>query len=189
MRLRPLFLSIGIGLHCLAVVVIGILFYATGAMTGWCVFPAALIGCASVPAVPGRPIPLYAGFGLFMGLSFWTLISGLKQLDVLVVLLALVMTAGSAWLLRAPSWPAAGFTGAAVLLSLALSIVMLAQRPDWDDLLPDRARRSAITVIGVVSLASAYAGVGFAEIVVRDWRAAARKLRKKKRRLLEAYEE
>jgi hypothetical protein len=176
-RWRKLFLWGGIGLHCLAVIVIGLLFYATGGMTGWCVIPAALIACASVPAMPGRPILLYAGFGLFVGVAFWLFISGLKQHDVITIVVALVLTVAGTWLLRDPSWPAAGFTAATLFMCLALAVGMCLQRPDYDDPIPDRGRRTGITTLGIACLASAYAGLGFSEIVVRESRA--RKLRKK----------
>jgi membrane-bound ClpP family serine protease len=176
---RLIFLLISIALHCVAVIILAVLLYATGMMAVFCIVPALLVGCASVPALPGRPANLYAAFGLLIGFSFWNLVSAVNQRDWLAIMLVLLVVIGSVWLLRDSSWPSAGFAGVAILLCLGLGLFMLTRKPDFDDPVPDRARRSGLTAIGILLLASGYAGTGFAEVLVRK---AAKKAKKKKMR-------
>src|SRR5438876_8573482 len=61
---------VGLVLHVLAAAVLVLLFLKTGGMTVFCVVAGALIGCASVPVRPGRPITVYTAFGLLMGYAF-----------------------------------------------------------------------------------------------------------------------
>jgi membrane-bound ClpP family serine protease len=101
-------------------------------------------------------------------------------------MLVLLVVVGSVWLLTDPSWPSAGFVGVAILLCLGLGLVMLTRKRDFEDPVPDRARRSGLTTIGILVVASAYTGMGFAEFLVRK---TARKAKKKKiRRPVEEFE-
>jgi hypothetical protein len=177
---RAVLLIIGIGLHCSAVLIVAILIYATRMMTAFCIVPAALVACASVPAVPGKPINLYVAFGLFVGLSFWIVVSAINQGNWLSLFPPILLVAGGVWLLRAPSWPSLIFSAVTILLNIGLAVLMLSQGPDFDDPMPDRARKSAITSLGFLFLAVAYAGLGFAEALLRNAGGPGR--RKKKRR-------
>jgi len=179
---QAVFLGISIALHCVAAITVGLLFYATRGMTGFCVIPAALVACASVPAVPRRPINLYASFGLLVGFSFWAFVSALNQREWLGLLLPILLVAGAVWLLQAPGWPSLGFSGVIVALCLIMAAPMFSKRPDFDDPIPDRARKSAVTAFGILFLASAYSGAGFAEALFKTPGGPVRPRRKKKRR-------
>ncbi len=182
MNRRMMFLMIGIGLHCVAAGVLVLMLVKLTNMTAICVIPAALIGCASVPAVRGRPVNLYVGFGLLMGLSFWMLLSAVNERAFLALFPMLLLAAGAVWLLQQPSWPSLIFTGVAIVLSLGLAMMMYHQDPDFLDSLPDRARKSALTSFGVLFLAASYSGLGFAENYFRELDRSARSRRRKRRR-------
>jgi membrane-bound ClpP family serine protease len=176
---RLIFLVLSIALHSVAVIILAVLLYAAGMMAAFCIVPAVLVGCASVPTLPGRPANLYVAFGLLIGFSFWYLVSAVNQRDWLAIMLVLLVVVGSVWLLSAPSWPSVGFAGVAILFCLGLGLVMLTRKTDFEDPVPDRARRSGLTTIGILVIASAYTGMGFAEVLVRK---TARKAKKKKMR-------
>jgi hypothetical protein len=179
---------VAIGLHCLAAGALVLLVFQTRAMAVFCIVPGALIGAASVPAVRGRPISLYAAFGVLMGYSFWALASAVNQREPILGLLALLVAAGAVWLLKAPGWPSVIFSGVAILLCLGLVALNYRWARDLRDSDLEHTRKSAITTFGFLTLGLAYAGIGFAEVSQKDDRGAARGRRKKRRRPREEEE-
>lgn len=170
--------AIAIGVHVLATITLVLLFLQTGGMTGFCVVAGVLIGCVSVPARPGQPVTLYVAFGVLMGYAFWTGASAVNQRDLLALVPVLLLAAGAAWLLQAPSWPSVLFTGSAVLLSLVLAVFQYRHRNDPHDFDPEHIRRSAVTAIVVLTLGLVYLGLGFAEAMMQESRKAKRKVRR-----------
>jgi hypothetical protein len=153
---------IGLVLHVLAAGVLVILFLKTGSMTVFCIVAGVLIGCASVPARPGRPITVYATFGFLMGYAFWMGASAISQGNFLLLLLLLVLAGGAVWLLQQSRWPAALFTAIMVLFLLGLATVQY-RHADQSDYDPTLVRHSALTTLVVLGLALVYTGLGCAE--------------------------
>jgi len=160
--LRPTLRILGFALHVVAAGVLVLLFLKTGGMTVFCVVAGALIGCASVPARPGRPITVYAAFGLLMGYAFWMGASAISQGNFLLLLFLLVLAGGAVWLLEQPRWPAALFTAIMVLFLLGLAAVQY-RHADLSDYDPTLVRHTALTTLMVLGLALAYIGLGCAE--------------------------
>jgi hypothetical protein len=187
MNNKAIFQVVALGVHLLAAAVLVLLFLQTGGMTVFCVVAGALIGCASVPARPGRPVTLYVAFGVLMGYAFWMAVSAVNQRAVLSLVPVVLLVAGAVWLLEAPRWPAALFTGVAVLLSLGLAVLQYRQRHDTDyD--PEYVRHSAVTSLVVLSLGLVYLGLGSAEAMWREPRKAKRGGRRVARRRTEPDE-
>ena len=153
---------IGLVLHVLAAGVLVLLFLKTGGMTVFCVVAGALIGCASVPARPGRPIIVYAAFGFLKGYALWMGASAISQGNFLLLLFLLVLAGGAVWLLEQPRWPAALFTAIMVLFLLGLAAVQY-RRADQSDYEPTLVRHTALTTLVILGLALVYIGLACAE--------------------------
>jgi hypothetical protein len=171
---------IAIGIHAVAVVVLAVLWWTDGGLALVFLVPSALIGAASVRAVAGRPVTLYCGFGLLLGFGFWTLISAVRYGDPLIGVAALLLLAGSAWVLNDPGWPSLIFTGVVVALLLAVTLWMI---PYGDEIGESvRVRRMARLTFGVLTVGMAYACAAFAEIALPAQKSSPQPARKKKRR-------
>ena len=153
-------------------------------MALFCVVPGALIGCACVPTLPGRPITLYVAFGIFMGYVFWLCASIVNQGAWLALLPVLLLATGAVWLLQLPSWPSAIFTVVAGLFSLGLAVVLYATRHQVIAEDPEQVRMSALVSITMLALGLAFSGLGFAEALATKPR-----FKKKKKRRIERVEE
>lgn len=181
--------AVGIGLHCLAAGALVLLVFQTRAMAVFCTVGGVLIGAASVPAVRGRPITLYAAFAVLMGYCFWALASAVSQRDLLSIVPLLLLAAAGVWLLKDPGLPSVIVCGVAILLTLGLAVLGYRWAREAAEYDPELIRRSAITTFGFLTLGLAYAGIGFAEASLEDGRKPVRAVRKKKRQPREEEEE
>jgi hypothetical protein len=180
-HLKATYKAIAIGTHVLAAIALVLLFLKTGGMTLFCVVPGVLIGCASVAARPGRPVTLYAAFGVLMGYAFWMAVSAVNQHDVLSLVPVALVVVGAAWLLQTPRWPSALFTAVAVLLSLGLAVLQYRHRHDVGGFDPEQVRRGALTSLVVLALGLVYLGLGFAEATLQEPRQRPRAVRRRER--------
>jgi hypothetical protein len=172
---------IALVVHPLAAIVLLLLFFKTWGMTVLCVVPGVLIGCGSVAARPGRPVTLYAAFGVLMGYAFWMGASAVSQGAIVAFVPILLLVAGALWLLQQPSWPSAIFAGVVVLLCLGLALLEYRQHPEFMEYDPELIRRSALTSFVVLSLGLVYLALGFAEASLQAPRKAKRATRRVKR--------
>ena len=150
-------------------------------MTLFCLIPGALIGCASVAAARGRPIPLYCAFGLLMGFTFWMGVSSVNQSDFLGLIFLLVLAGGVVWSLQQPGWPSVAFTTVITLLLLGMVILQYRNRHLLIGVDANMVRRTLVTALGVLAVGLLYLGVGFAEVLVQQ----GRKRKRLKRRPVE----
>jgi hypothetical protein len=167
----------GLIVHLISAIALLLAFREAGGMVAFCVVSGALIGCGAVPARPGRPVTLYAAFGLLVGFAFWLFVSAVNQREFLVVIPAALLATGAVWLLQEPGWPPVLFTGVVALLCLGLVGLQYQHRYDLDGLDPETARRNALTTLVVLTVGLVYLALGFAE-------ASLRKARKKVRRAI-----
>jgi hypothetical protein len=168
-NLKSSIFAISLVIHVLSAVAVILLFMATRSMAGFCVISGALIACAGAAAQRGQPVSLYIAFGMFMGYAFWLAVSAINQRAFIEVLPAALLAAGAAWLLQDPRWASVLFTGITALLCLALAGLAYNHRfeIDFD---PERIRLSALTTLGVLTIALVYLALGFAEASLRKTR-------------------
>lgn len=168
--------------HGVAALVLALLCFQSPAMTLFCIVPGALIGCASVAAMRGRPVTLYCAFGALMGLAFWLGVSSVNQRDFIGLIILIVLAAGVVWMLQQPNWASVIFAGLMALLILGLSILQYRYRHQVSVVDAETIRRSFLTTLGVVSVGLLYLGHGFAEVLLQP----SRRPRRKKRRKVDA---
>jgi hypothetical protein len=149
----------------------------TRAMALYCIVPGVLIGCTGVAALRGRPITLYAAFGVLMGYVFWYFVSAVNQGEFVVLIPILLLAAAVTWLLHSPDWPSVIFTGVVILLLVGLTLLMYRQRTQLDD--PERVVSTTATGLVMLCVGLMYVGVGFWE---ESLRRSKKSLRKKRRR-------
>jgi hypothetical protein len=158
--------AVTIGVHVLAAGALGLLLLKTGTMGVFCVGSGALIGCAAVPARPGRSPTLYIAFGVLMGYAFWTGVSAVNMGVFFYLIPALLLGVGAAWFLEQPGWPSVLFTGIMDLLIGGLVALELRYRPPGDVVDPEHLRRSTLTSGVVLSVGLVYLVLGFIEAML-----------------------
>ena len=132
-------------------------------MAIFCIVAGALIGCASVPAVRGRPVTLYVAFGVLMGNAFWMAVSAVNQGALLELVPVVLLVVGAAWFLKQPRWPAALFSAILLVFFMGISVLDYRQRHIDFEYDPEYIRRGAITSLVVSALGLVYVGLGLAQ--------------------------
>lgn len=166
-KLKTNFRIASIAVYVLAAIALGLTFRETRAMTGFCVISAVLIGCASVPARPARPVTLYGAFGLLVGHAFWLFVSGINQGFYLSLIPAVLMAVGAVWMMQNPAWPSVIFLAVVDVLHLAIAAIQYQFRYDAEHSDPETIRRSVLTSVVVLVSGLAFLAVGFTEELLR----------------------
>src|SRR5262249_4423684 len=123
----------------------------------------ALIGCAAVPARPGRSITVYVTFGVLMGYAFWIAVSAVNLGQLLDLVPPLLLAVGAAWFLQKLHWPSALFTRLVIPLNIGLAVLLYQNRPAYEGEEATRYVHTALTSFVVLGVGLVYLVLSFAE--------------------------